>query len=451
VLNYDGSVYTSVVTKFNGRDQAEWVKQFAGASPSDALSSDSCPTQPTGEMQACQIATSEYDGHGRLQKSHAPQQEDKFTSYSYFADDRLHTVTDARDATTTYSYNNRALVESVTRSMPTTQPAIPFSPCDAKTQNCAIEESATASSSPIGYLDYADSTSRIVGGWSADRDSPNTSNTVQIYLDGPNTGTGAGTLIGETVADKPRADVNTVAGIPGNHGYEFEIPEQYADGKPHIIYVYGLDVAGGNQPGIMLNSPKSFMLAPPTETVSFEYDDLGNRKKMMDKTGVTTYEYDRFSRIKKENKHLRDSWDIARHDFDIQYSYNLIGQLKSITDPFGDKIDYQTDKIGKLKKITGTPFSSATGPNGTLVSVTDYVDNIEYRAWGDVKTIDYGNSINMSQTFNSRLRVDEFRVWKDGQTNSIIKKNYQYYNDNQLYGRYVFAHRFAPFRPFIRL
>ena len=434
-LNYDDSVYTSSVTKFNGRDQAEWVKQFQGAAPSDALESNTCPTQPSGEPQVCQIATSEYDGHGRLQKSYAPQQsENKFTSYTYFADDRVHTMIDGRGALTTYSYNNRALVESITRSMPplTSQPTMPSAACNTEAQNCAVEESAAAGSSPIGYLDYVDSTSRIVGGWSVDRDSPYTSNTVQMYLDGPSTGSAAGILIGQVVANKPRADVNTVAGIPGNHGYEFEIPEQYADGKPHTIYVYGLDVAGGNQPGVMTNSPKSFMLAPATEVVSFMYDALGNRTKMTDKTGVTTYEYDRFSRIKKENKHLQNNWNIARHDFDIQYTYNLIGQLKSVTDPFGDRIDYATDKIGKLKEITGTPFTSNTGPGATPVNITDYIDNIEYRAWGSVKSIDYGNSTNMSQNFDSRLRVEEFRVWKDGQTNSIIKKNYQYYNDSQL-------------------
>ena len=101
-----------------------------------------------------------------------------------------------------------------------------------------------------------------------------------------------------------------------------------------------------------------------------------------------------------------------------------------MTDPFGQRIDYGTDKAGKLKGITGTPFDSSDA-TGTA-PVTNYIDDIQYRAWGAVKSIDYGNSTNLSQTFNSRLQVDEFRVWKDNQADSIIKKNYQYYNDGQL-------------------
>jgi hypothetical protein len=143
---------------------------------------------------------------------------------------------------------------------------------------------------------------------------------------------------------------------------------------------------------------------------------------MTDETGSTNYEYDRFSRLKKETKHLRDSWTIPTHDFAIEYGYNLIGQLKSVTDPFGQEFNYQTDKAGKLKALTGSTFAS----------VTNYIDNIEYRAWGAVKSVDYGNSTNMSQTFNNRLQIDEFRLWKDGETNSLIKKNYQYYNDGRL-------------------
>lgn len=303
-----------------------------------------------------------------------------------------------------------------------------FEPCSTEAQNCLPGDAPSGSSSPIGFLDFADSTGRVIGGWSLDKDAPYASNEVHIYIDGPAGSPNATGFV--TVADKPRQDVNTVTGYPGNHGYEFQVPEQFADGKPHTVYAYGIDVSGGNQPSLLTNSPKSILLAPTTKVTTFEYDALGNRKKMTDETGVSTYEYDSLSRVKTENKHLRDDWNIARHDFGVQYDYNLTGSLKSVTDPFGQTIDYGTDKAGRLKTISGSPFNSTDG-TGTA-AVTDYINNIEYRAWGGVKSIDYGNTTKMSQAFDSRLRVSEFNVWKDGQSASYIKKAYQYYDDNRL-------------------
>jgi hypothetical protein len=415
-LNYDGTVYTTSVNVFNGRDQVTTARQYEGAEGGAVY----------------QEALNYYDGHGRLEQTHAPQQDDgKFTAYTYYADDRPHTVTDARGATSVYTYNNRGLIEQIEQSVPVTpQPSMPgFAPCEDGTQSCIAPEDSVAGNtySPYGFLDSADSTTGIISGWSADVDSPSTSNEVHIYIDGT-AGSGAQGFV--VVADRPRPDVNTNANIPGNHGFEFQLPAQYADGKPHLIYAYGIDVAGGNPPRLLTNSPKSILLMPTTKVTTFEYDDLGNRTEMTDETGSTNYEYDRFSRLKKETKHLRDSWTIPTHDFAIEYGYDLVGQLKSVTDPFGQRIDYNTDKIGKLKAVTGTPFNSWDG--STTTAVTNYIDNIEYRAWGAIKSIDYGNSTAMTQTFNSRLQLDEFRLFKDGQTDSLIKKNYQYYNDGKL-------------------
>ena len=123
VLDDNNQVYTSSVTKYNGRDQQVWTKQFAGAAPGDALNSDSCPVPQANEPQTCQIAVSEYDGHGRISKNHASQQDaNKFISYTYNAADQPETVTDARGATSTYIYNNRGLMTSVGYAMPTTNP-----------------------------------------------------------------------------------------------------------------------------------------------------------------------------------------------------------------------------------------------------------------------------------------------------------------------------------------
>ncbi len=318
ILNWNGDVYSTTVTAFNGRDQAVSVKQYEG----------------TESSQTYQETIRTYDGHGRLETQHLPQQNTAAaTTYSYNADDQPSSVTDGRGAVTGITYDNRSLVERVDYSLPGASQNFPTINPNGGNLVCSPEDP-----------DYPDC-------------------------------------------------------LPGGPG---PTPEPTPNPQPYL------------------------------SSVTFEYDSVGNRTRMIDsETGTTTYDYDQLSRMTAEHKILRAEWTIPEHEFDILYTYSLNGQLATVTDPFGDRIDYATDKIGRLKEISGTPFSSSNS-TGATVSVTDYIDNIEYRAWGAVKSMDYGNSTNMSQTFDSRLRVEEFRVRKDGETNSLIKKNFQYYDDNKI-------------------
>jgi RHS repeat-associated protein len=68
--------------------------------------------QITEINQAGQIRSFIYDGHGRLLTRSTPEQ--GTTSYSYYDDDTTHVVTDARQTTTTYVYNNRHQITSLT-------------------------------------------------------------------------------------------------------------------------------------------------------------------------------------------------------------------------------------------------------------------------------------------------------------------------------------------------
>ena len=53
-----------------------------------------------------------YDGHGRLATQQKAEQTSP-TSYTYFADDTMSVMTDARGATTNLGYDGRHLVTSV--------------------------------------------------------------------------------------------------------------------------------------------------------------------------------------------------------------------------------------------------------------------------------------------------------------------------------------------------
>ncbi|MFZ0748655.1 MAG: RHS repeat-associated core domain-containing protein, partial [Pyrinomonadaceae bacterium] len=91
-LNWDTSVYSTTSYTYNGRDQV------------------------TQTNQAGQLRTFCYDGFGRLQSRTTPEQ--AATTYSYFADDTVQTITDARGATTTFGYNNRNLPTNITYGVP---------------------------------------------------------------------------------------------------------------------------------------------------------------------------------------------------------------------------------------------------------------------------------------------------------------------------------------------
>lgn len=117
----------------------------------------------------------------------------------------------------------------------------------------------TPNQQPVGSLDEVRETGVAVG-WTRDPDNLNVANVVHFYIDGQ---IGTGAYIGQARADVPRADV-------GNHGFEFSIPAQYRDGRPHALYAYGVDLIPGNPITLLTGSPKSFNIRPTVQTVVFE-------------------------------------------------------------------------------------------------------------------------------------------------------------------------------------
>jgi YD repeat-containing protein len=111
VLNWQGgSVYAATVNTYNARDQLTQVRQYAGAEGSGTY----------------QDSTTAYDGYGRLQTRHLPEQQDDpnnandsdHTTWTYNADNSIQSIKDARGALTSFSYSgNRGLATSITSSM----------------------------------------------------------------------------------------------------------------------------------------------------------------------------------------------------------------------------------------------------------------------------------------------------------------------------------------------
>ncbi len=106
VLNGDSTVYSTTTSTFNARDQVTQVRRYQGADTSSVY----------------QDTTMSYNGYGRLLTRHVPEQQvdsnnsssTDHAAWDYNNDDTIHAVTDARGATTTFGYNARHQLTSIT-------------------------------------------------------------------------------------------------------------------------------------------------------------------------------------------------------------------------------------------------------------------------------------------------------------------------------------------------
>jgi GH25 family lysozyme M1 (1,4-beta-N-acetylmuramidase) len=110
---------------------------------------------------------------------------------------------------------------------------------------------------PQGYLDTADCSE--VAGWSQDTDVATQAIAVHVYFNGA--AGAAGAIAVPLEADHNRSDLCGPLGSC-DHGFAMTTPLGLKDGKPHEVFAYGIDEAGGANT-LLTGSPKSFTCAPP--------------------------------------------------------------------------------------------------------------------------------------------------------------------------------------------
>lgn len=144
---------------------------------------------------------------------------------------------------------------------------------------------------------------------------------------------------------------------------------------------------------------------------------------MSDESGNLTYTYDELSRLKSETKNFADTLSAAPSGgYVLAYTYHLNGGIKSMTDPFGNVVNYSSDRIGRI---------NAVGNSG---SSTAYVSTVSHRAFGAVKSMSLGatNPISVSLAYDSRLRPTSYGASSAGTTGPIQEAEYTYQNDDAL-------------------
>ncbi len=91
------------------------------------------------------------------------------------------------------------------------------------------------------------------------------------------------------------------------------------------------------------NEQKGYACAGWWEHHKYEYDKDGNRTKMIDGTGTTTYTYDQLDRLtESENGHKET----------VKYEYDLANDQTKITYPGGKEVSHAFDKDRRLEKVT---------------------------------------------------------------------------------------------------
>ena len=127
----------------------------------------------------------------------------------------------------------------------------------------------------------------------------------------------------------------------------------------------------------------------PTDTdIVYVYDNCVNGKgrlcSMTDASGTTVYEYTAKGQVRKETK------TIDSIQYVTQYAYDQNGNLKTMTYPSGRVITYN---------VTNDRVTSV------LNNAANLATNINYKPFGGISSLTYGNGLAGSISYDNQYRV----------------------------------------------
>ncbi len=157
------------------------------------------------------------------------------------------------------------------------------------------------------------------------------------------------------------------------------------------------------------------------ESVNFTYDDTSNGSYGIGRlTGVVnggaglTYRYNHLGLISQKIVLLNGITTVT------QYSYDLAGNLSSLTYPSGRVVNYVRNSAGKIQSITTK--STATASVQTLVS------GISYLPFGPASSYTFGNGLSHNASYDNDYRLTAIQV------GGILNRAYLYDPVNNITG-----------------
>ncbi|MBZ5523124.1 MAG: hypothetical protein LAP21_12875, partial [Acidobacteriia bacterium] len=167
-----------------------------------------------------------------------------------------------------------------------------------------------------------------------------------------------------------------------------------------------------------INRPATVSYSDGTPGVTYTYDTGGAAAFALDRltkitegpTNSQTFSYDNFGRINSVS-HVIDTTTYL-----TQYSYNLAGQLASITYPTTRAVLQNYDAIGRLCAVGASGSTCTTG--------TNYLSGLTYNAAGETSALTMGNGVLGAFTYNDHLQLSTLRYFK-GSTD-VLNLAYDY-------------------------
>ena len=155
-----------------------------------------------------------------------------------------------------------------------------------------------------------------------------------------------------------------------------------------------------------------------TPGIGYAYDTGGLAAFALDRltkitegsTNSQTFIYDNLGRIKSASQVIDTS------TYTVQYGYNALGQITSITYPTNRGVSQTYDAIGRMSSIA----------DGS----TTYLNGLSFNAAGQALAFTYGNGVQAAFGYNDHLQLSALRYYKSGSTNDILNLSYDYGNTN---------------------
>ncbi len=143
--------------------------------------------------------------------------------------------------------------------------------------------------------------------------------------------------------------------------------------------------------------------AASLENVNYTYDDVSNGSYGVGRvTGIVstgaglTYRYNHLGLISQKIVLLNGVTTVT------QYTYDLAGNLSSVTYPSGRLVSYFRNSAGQVQSITTKSTPTA--------SVQTLVSNISYLPFGPASSYTYGNALSHSASYDNDYRLTGIQV-----------------------------------------
>ena len=334
----DGSVYRTVTTKYNVRDQVEDVKSIAGSAG------------------AFQIATNEYDGYGRLSKRKLPIEgaASPGTRFTYNKDDTVNTATDPRNVVSTYTYDDRKLVTEVSFNTGGNPDIAGYGPLsftyDENGNRLTMTDGAGSTTYHYDSLSQLDWEKRYFNDLSQD---------YYIYY--------TYNLAGQVKEIKDHFN---------------DVVYYNMDGAGQVASVTGADLTRGEQYQFTSSQPGS----------RITYRAWGGLKRMTAGNGVkTNMTYDQSMRVRlfEVTDVLREPgyWDQSSLGMKAEHEYYADGMLRYVKDHKDGFFDraYDWDQVGRLGvAYTGPEARGFAGKEPPTTVSGPYRQAYQHDVWGNM-------------------------------------------------------------------